>query len=443
MTASRGKKDDQAGVALVQSVSRLLSTAGLQTEGHPAILEAAGGVCAAIKEGAEDPALLQNVAGTLFLNGSRIRLPDGLLDVAMALQKQLDAANVAELEFRRSVPPAQLAALGGWFRTRKKAGAAAGGPPFQTEGVRVRAARSAVAAMTPSELLMDTYMRLAVMLAEELNTREPLRVNRFRRGVQKLVDALRGQETRLLTLVQHRDGSLDPRAFHGTAMAACALVMGRRLGLTKSELADLALAALFVDAGRPAGSPVGLSAADREMQLARAPLLAATRLLVPPITPPAVDRVLVAHEISLNLEQTRALTTASLLGRLLAPVSAFCGLVHPPPPARGLVPHQAVRILLSNADIRFDIRILRLFTASLGIFPVGSLVRLSTGRAALVLDVPSRGAAADRPPLKVLADASGAVEFVLDLADEPADIHIVGAVDEHEVVVNPVQLLFA
>jgi hypothetical protein len=69
----------------------------------------------------------------------------------------------------------------------------------------------------------------------------------------------------------------------------------------------------------------------------------------------------------------------------------------------------------------FDPLLLRVFVNALGVYPVGSLVELTTGETAIVDGPPSAPETLDRPRVRVVKRGQGALEpdAVIDLAAAP------------------------
>jgi len=61
----------------------------------------------------------------------------------------------------------------------------------------------------------------------------------------------------------------------------------------------------------------------------------------------------------------------------------------------------------------------RLFVQTIGLFPVGTTVRLTTGQLAIVLEVPKDAVNFGRPVVKS-SRTTRAVDYTLDLANDPS-----------------------
>ncbi len=91
--------------------------------------------------------------------------------------------------------------------------------------------------------------------------------------------------------------------------------------------------------------------------------------------------------------------------KIIGLVDVFEALTHGRPHRPALTPHQAVRKLLAELRAGFDYEVLKAFMTLITVFPLGSLVELSTGEVARVVQV--NGANPLRPLVEVVCDAEG------------------------------------
>jgi hypothetical protein len=104
-----------------------------------------------------------------------------------------------------------------------------------------------------------------------------------------------------------------------------------------------------------------------------------------------------------------------LVSRIVAIADAYDSLTAPAGPTAPLAPPDALSRMLARKDL--DPLLLKVFVNAMGIYPVGSLVELTTGETAIVAGPPAPGAL-DRPRVKVVKRGAGALEpdAVVELA---------------------------
>ncbi|GHV89268.1 metal-dependent phosphohydrolase [Spirochaetia bacterium] len=96
-----------------------------------------------------------------------------------------------------------------------------------------------------------------------------------------------------------------------------------------------------------------------------------------------------------------------LNARIVTVADSFEDMISEKPGRNSLVGHEVMQNLLSNRSPRFDPDAFRAFIRTMGIYPVGAIVRLDNGVIARVIEV--QGYAPLRPKIKVLIDAENRV----------------------------------
>ncbi len=100
-------------------------------------------------------------------------------------------------------------------------------------------------------------------------------------------------------------------------------------------------------------------------------------------------------------------------------------------PARGV--QQAVDLLLEGAGKQFDPILVKLLLNTIGVFPPGSMVRLTTGQTAVVVeaneDMPFS------PKVRPVCDDGGepTEDDIIDTAEDPTRYAVVGIAESQEI----------
>ncbi len=268
------------------------------------------------------------------------------------------------------------------------------------------------------ESVMRAYLRGLRAFKEVLRCdglRDRAKLRRARRAVQGVVDSFLEDEQAVLALAQIR--TFDVKLFHHSLnVCVYALLIGQRLKMSRRQLAELGLAALFHDLGKT--SPAGGTAEEEER---RHPARGARMLLEEGTTLEGMLKAAVAafeHHVGCDRSGFPEIDhEPHFVSRIVAIADAYDALTSAPPP---LSPPDALARMLARAD--FDPLLLKLFVNALGIYPVGSLVELSTGEVAIVSGPPATNAWLDRPRVRILKRGEGGLEpqTELDLSASPA-----------------------
>jgi hypothetical protein len=102
----------------------------------------------------------------------------------------------------------------------------------------------------------------------------------------------------------------------------------------------------------------------------------------------------------------------------------------------GLLPDEALRVIMSESGRRYDAGAVKLFVNALGVYPVGSTVALADGRAAVVVEAPQDLSRPSQPRIKIVRDATGTIVDgeIVDLAS--SSVQITRCIDGEDLEIN-------
>ncbi|MBI2897462.1 MAG: hypothetical protein HYY06_28140 [Deltaproteobacteria bacterium] len=215
-------------------------------------------------------------------------------------------------------------------------------------------------------------------------------------------------------------------------VALLSMQIGARLGMQTAAVRDLGAIAALHDIGRASrpdlewASPEGAAAAGLHLESVRRLTALRTGGAA------SLARTVVAYECGLGLGPAEQHPYT----RIVAVASAYEWMTQATPRGAGMLPDEALRDLLRASGTRFDPLVVKTLVNAVGLYPVGTTVRLSTGETAIVIEAPSDPALFGRPRVKILASADGSsVTRQCDLSETP-DVTIVGSVDARGEDVN-------
>ena len=279
------------------------------------------------------------------------------------------------------------------------------------------------------ESVMRAYLRGLRAFKEVLRCdglRDRAKLRRARRAVQGVVDSFLEDEQAVLALAQIR--GFDVKLFHHSLnVCVYALLIGQRLRMSRRQLAELGLAALFHDLGKTA--PAGGTPEEEER---RHPGRGARMLLDEGTSHEGMLKAAIAafeHHVGCDRRGFPAVDhEPHLVSRIVAIADAYDALTATPGATPPLAPPDALSRMLANPG--FDPLLLKVFVNALGIYPVGSLVELTTGEIAIVSGPPATQAWLDRPSVRIVKRGEGALEpdAVIDLSAAPENQRIARAV---------------
>jgi HD-GYP domain-containing protein (c-di-GMP phosphodiesterase class II) len=291
--------------------------------------------------------------------------------------------------------------------------------------------------------VLRTYARLALAVGTAIDVMakgRPLRARSLRRSIQELADASVGHESLLVGMTRFPNMNGDI-AWHAAAVTALVLLMTRRLGLGRRDLAEACMSAILHDLGR-ADLPDAFSSeqsGDAQRSWQRVPAATLKRVGTLPVCPPMLGYAAAAATCSCALDR---LDADVRVGALIAVPCAFDLMTNAPPPHPAVPPDQALRLISERAGGRFDPDVVQLFSQVVGLFPVGTTVRLSGGETAIVMDVPDDPADFARPRVKVVRKPDGPAGYIVDLT-QAGGLSIVESLDPLDEAINVPHFLLA
>ena len=368
---------------------------------------------------------------SVFVGGARVRTTVSTYERFASLTQLFEDWGINTLTFHAGVSDSDLMSL--MLILSREHGT---GPDELTAFLRQRevahvevdllAAGSAAQAVAP----VEAYAA-AVQMGEELRgsteSGAPADVRQVRHVTQAVVDQIMSDPRSLiaLTTIKEFDSYLIS---HSTNVAILSVLLGQRLGLSKSRLGELCLAAFLHDAGQlVVASEVlrkpGPLTAEEWDTIRMHPITAARTLLSGrQLSSPSMRAVVVAYEHHLNYDLSGYPTPkirdhVSLFGNIVAVADRYDALTTARPYREiNLTPHEALAHLMAHAGTHFDPTLVKLFVEIMGLYPPGTLVNLDSGEMGVVCEPPVVGRPLDRPKVRLMTGER--VGEVVDLDEE-------------------------
>ncbi|MGQ9638053.1 MAG: HD-GYP domain-containing protein [Thermodesulfobacteriota bacterium] len=220
-------------------------------------------------------------------------------------------------------------------------------------------------------------------------------VRKLKRLVRKAVHLMMEDESILLGMATIKN--YDQYTFnHSVNVAIYALAMGKRLCLTRKELNELGITALFHDIGK---SKIPLEVLNKPSSLdeeewgimKRHPLMGVEIVLnlkqLGEINPRMVVGIF-DHHLKNDLSGYPKLfrkKEVSLFGKIIQIADAYDAMTTPRIYKKHpFTPEQALALLLKEREVHYDPILLKIFIGVIGLYPIGSLVLLNTKEIGIV-----------------------------------------------------------
>jgi HD-GYP domain-containing protein (c-di-GMP phosphodiesterase class II) len=236
-----------------------------------------------------------------------------------------------------------------------------------------------------SEAVMNNFVT-------DIRNGKPAQIREVQGAVIDMVDSMIDNPDALIWIARLRDE--DVRTYnHGVKVALYLVAFGRYLGFPKEDLAHLGMIGMLADIGKSKlprnliDKPGMLSAS--EFALIKEHVSIGLKALKKTMTLPlSVEQGIAQHHerldgsgYPLGLKGDQI----SIYGRMTAIADCFAALITPRAYANPSAPQDALMNLFQWAGTAFHEPLIEQFVQAVGVFPIGSLVELSSGEVAVVL----------------------------------------------------------
>lgn len=245
------------------------------------------------------------------------------------------------------------------------------------------------------------------------------------RLMQSIVTSLMPEKESAVQLMNTKFGK-ENVFFHSLNVAVLSMMLGREYGLDGEMMRILGLAGLFHDIGK---SRVPKSILHKDGKLTRAernfyqlhPRYGIDILAKLDMVPPdAMQAVYQHHERCDGQGFPEGLTAEkiALFAKIISIVNVYDNHCNHYNPQDSLTPHEALAYMFGMQKTQFDKDLLALFIQCLGVYPPGTIVRLSNGFIGMVISVNPRNPL--HPSLMIYnAEIPKKEALIYDLMDEP------------------------
>ncbi len=180
---------------------------------------------------------------------------------------------------------------------------------------------------------------------------------------------------------------------HGLSVAIYLTALGRQLGFQREQLADLASVGLLLDLGK---MELDHALLDKPGKLDAAEILemqthvhrGIDMLMATGVTSSLILSAIAEHHERIDgkgYPERLPGTSLTIFGKMAAIADAYAAMVNPRPYAPAYSPYDAMKQLFAESESRWFAPLVEQFVQAIGIFPVGSLVELSSGEVAIVI----------------------------------------------------------
>lgn len=269
-----------------------------------------------------------------------------------------------------------------------------------------------------SKELYFKAIKLVKELVEGVRQQKVLNIRKAKHLMQNAVNCIVQDESALLGLANIKN--YDEYTFnHSVNVSIYAIALGQRIGIPKKQLSHLGMAALFHDLGKTRIPKEILNKTERlepqEWMLLRShPVMGAEMVIRMKEWGELTTRMVNAtfeHHLKYDLTGYPKLArkrNITLFGRIVTLVDFYDALIRPRAYRRyPYISEKILGIMLERSGKDFDPALVKVLINMIGIYPLGTLVLLSTNEMAIVVQSQEEPELIDRPKVCLLQFGDG------------------------------------
>lgn len=246
--------------------------------------------------------------------------------------------------------------------------------------------------LAPARQAFDRTSEVLRKLASDVWAGHPVEIARVEEVVDEMVESMVRNPDALMWVARLREQDITTYG-HGLQVAVYLVAFGRHLGFPRAELSQLGTIGLLLDIGKIKLPKALLDKQSRltpeEFETVKSHVALGLEILsATPNWPPEVIEGIAQHHERLNGSgYPRGLKAEQIgiFGRMAGIGDCFAALTKSRPYAEAVSSYEALRSITGWGGEYFHAPLTEQFVQAIGVFPVGSLVELSTGEVAVVV----------------------------------------------------------
>jgi len=271
-------------------------------------------------------------------------------------------------------------------------------------------------------------------VVEDIRTGNGLQLEMVEEVINDMVESMVRNPDALMWVARMREQDLNVYG-HGLSVAISLVAFGRHIGYPCDHLSQLGLMGLLLDIGKIRlprellEKTARLSSDEFEQIKEHVELGLAILEQTPNLHPDVVEGIAQHHERMNGTGYPNNLMgdKIGVFGRMCAIADTYAAVTKARPYAEAMSPHEALQMLSTWSGTQFHADMVEQFIQSIGVFPVGSMVELSTGEVGVV--VTHNKLKRLRPKVLVIAESDKSPcrhpsmrDLLYDVSDNPTYI---------------------
>ncbi|MDT8992248.1 HD-GYP domain-containing protein [Curvibacter sp. APW13] len=264
--------------------------------------------------------------------------------------------------------------------------------------------------------------RAVISMFEEARMGKTVDTGGAKKLVEEITDSVSRNPGALISLARLKSAD-DYTYMHSVAVCAMMVALAKQLGLDEEQTRSAGMAGLMHDLGK-AQMPMDVlnkpgKLTDEEFAIIKTHPEEGYKLLQAgvDVDPIIMDVCLHHHEKTDGSGYPKGLKDAeiSLFAKMGAVCDVYDAITSNRPYKAGWDPAESLRKMAEWANGHFDTKIFQAFVKSLGIYPIGSLVRLQSGRLGVVMEQTAKSLTT--PRVKVFFSTKSNMRILPEVVD--------------------------
>ena len=261
-----------------------------------------------------------------------------------------------------------------------------------------------------------------ISMFEEARMGKSVDTGGARQLVEEISDSVARNPGALISLARLKTVD-DYTYMHSVAVCAMMVGLAKQLGLDEEQTRLAGMAGLMHDLGKALmpmevlNKPGKLT--EAEFNIIKTHPVEGHRMLLAghDVSPMVLDVCLHHHEKTDGSGYPKGLKTdqISLFAKMGAVCDVYDAITSNRPYKSGWDPAESLRKMAEWANGHFDVKVFQAFVKSLGIYPIGSLVKLTSGRLGVVVE--QTGKSLTTPSVKVFFSTKSNMRIVPEVID--------------------------
>ncbi len=273
--------------------------------------------------------------------------------------------------------------------------------------------------LEPRKMVKKTYFNAVSYTKGVINrikSGEKVNIKKAKRIIENMVDHILEEEQLLLGMTAIKD--YDEYTYHHSVnVSIFSIALGQRVGLNRKTLTELGMVALFHDIGKMdipneiLNKPSNFSDSEWDI-IRRHPIWGVkTMLKLKKLDPLTIKSAIVSFEHHMNYDHSgyprvRKDLKLDFYSKIVCLADQYDAMTSSRVYSRvPLAPDKALSIMMERSNTQLDPLLMKFFVNMVGVFPIGTLVMLSTKELGLVCE--SNHVFPTRPRVLIIIDEKG------------------------------------